>query len=440
MGLFEKRTAAFSWNVKGECFGVLMSKEGSKYKVLNHWSEKASAGAGIANSLSKGQAALGVRENDFIVVGEMGMRCSFKDIQLPCMPAKDLQRSLSFSLASHFPIDPADLHWAFRIVNEKDITGQSLVRLMAIENNVWNDWLDSVGTLKVDQILPAAAVVDSVLEKDVYIPKSDNTKPKASNSGIENDSSEKGFLVSKNEDGLQTVSICLEKDLESTFGAGDNPLDSELLELGSLNDKNPDIQKRFSQVILLAIHGLTANLKKESETGFKIPQEMVPKRNVLLTNLCLVLAIYILALGVFQGSKYIGTRKKEASSIKETTEKLMIDAKKNAIDPKQLETLQQLKIEIDEKVERLASPKDVLALITENLPKEFYVYDFYLRQNRATCKIKKSDPAASSSVLHKKFKDLDFFEDDISIEDNVTNNLITLDLKVQEKILPEEAE
>lgn len=435
MGLFEKRTAAFSWNVKGECFGVLMSKEGSKYKVLNHWSEKASSGAGVANSLSKGQAALGLKENDFVIVGEMGMRCSIKDLQLPCMPAKDLERSLSFSLASHFPVDPADLHWAFRVVNEKDISGQSLVRLMAIENNVWNDWLDSVGTLKVDQILPAAAVADTVLGSDVFIPKSDNLKAKAN---TEASSSDKGFLLSKNEDGLQTVSICSEESLESTFGAGDSPLETDVLDSGSLSSISPETQKRFSQAIILAMHGLTVNLKKEVETGFKIPQEMTPKRNVLLTTICSALAIYILALGIFQASRYIGTRKKEAASIKTVTEKILIDAKKNQIDPKQLEALQQLKLEIDESILRSASPKDALALITENLPKEFYIYNFQFRQNKATCKIKKSNPAASSDVLHKIFKDLEFFDDDVSLEDN--SREISLVLKVQEKPLSEETD
>ena len=125
--------------------------------------------------------------------------------------------------------------------------------------------MDSVGTLKVDQILPAAAVADTVLGSDVFIPKSDNLKAKAN---TEASSSDKGFLLSKNEDGLQTVSICSEESLESTFGAGDSPLETDVLDSGSLSSISPETQKRFSQAIILAMHGLTVQSQKRSRNRF----------------------------------------------------------------------------------------------------------------------------------------------------------------------------
>ncbi|MCH2208257.1 MAG: hypothetical protein MK132_20630 [Lentisphaerales bacterium] len=442
MGIFENRAAAFSWNTKGECFGVILSKDGGKFKVLNYWTEKASSSGGVAASLSKGQSALGLKENDTVIVGEMGMRCSFTDLQMPAMQPKDIQRSLSFSLSSHFPVDPENLHWAFRIVKEKDASGQAIVRLLAIENKHWDDWLDSVGTLKVDQIIPAVAVADSVLEKPVFIPKSDNlqsSKIVAGESSLDSTSTEsKGFLINKNEEGLQVVSICKEQDLEDTFGAGENPLSSENLDLGALSEKSGDYQKRFAQAVLMALHGLTANQKLEAETSFPVPVEMSPKRNVFLTTLCSALAVYLLALGIFQVSKFIGTRKKEAANIRAVTEKIMADSNKNAVDTKQLEALEQLKFEIDEKIDRSASPKDVLSLITKNLPKEFYLSNFQFRQDKATCKVKKSDVAASTSDLFKIFKKIDFFEDDVQIDEG--SKEITLVLEVKKRNLAEETQ
>ena len=165
---------------------------------------------------------------------------------------------------------------------------------------------------------------------------------------------------------------------------------------------------------------------------------MSPKRNVFLTTLCSALAVYLLALGIFQASKFIGTRKKEAANIKAVTEKIIADSNKNAVDLKQLEAFEQLKMEIDDKIDRPASPKDVLSLITKSLPKEFYLSNFQCRQDKATCKVKKSDPVASSSDLFQIFKRIDFFEDDVQIDEGAKD--ITLVLKVEKKIIAEETQ
>ena len=54
MSLFSKRAAGLCWDTKGNCFGVLLKQEGSRFVVIDHWQEKTSNPDAIANALPKG--------------------------------------------------------------------------------------------------------------------------------------------------------------------------------------------------------------------------------------------------------------------------------------------------------------------------------------------------------------------------------------------------
>jgi hypothetical protein len=421
MSLFSKRALGICWDSRGQCTAVLMTKKGNNFRVLDFWSDKALNQDAISPLLPQAFKEMSVSENDVVIAGEAGLKCSFVDLHLPAMVPKDMKKSLSFSLSSHFPIDPTDLSWAFRVVSEKTESGQSHVRLLATKNKNWEDSLDRVGVIKVDQIIPPIAVADSVLQGSVFIQsKKEGT----------------GFVSYKDEDGLMKLKKANEDD--SAFGLGSSPLVTDNLELGPLASEPIDLQGRFVESILLALHGLEVNLTKERETVFPIPKEITPKRNVLTSTLCTAIAVYLLALGIFQLSRYVGTRKKEATNIKAITKVINADMEKNSIDTTELEKLQQFEFEIEEKVVRPASPRDVLIHITKNLPKEFYLSSFHYRGEKATCKVKMTDAAASSSTLFKVFKKVDFFEDDVQVDEN--KGSITLILNVYKKPLEVEEE
>ena len=67
MALFSQRSAAFCWNTRGECFGVLMDREGQNYRLLDSWSGKASGQQTISMVLMEGFNRLNVNENDFVL-------------------------------------------------------------------------------------------------------------------------------------------------------------------------------------------------------------------------------------------------------------------------------------------------------------------------------------------------------------------------------------
>ena len=417
MGIFGVKSAALTWNSKGECFGVLLEKDGQKYKIVKSWNEKASSADAIANSLQKGYASLGITENDVVVVGEMGMKCSFADFNQPLMNPKDMQKSLGFSLSSHFPMDPVDLHWSYRIVEDKKDGGQAQVRLLALKNKVWNDWLDNIGTLKVDQIIAPSAVCDAVVDAPVYIPFN----------------SEKGFVLYHNEEGfLQSQAVLEDGVEESVFGGGESPLRHKLLDAGTLSSKDSQTQAKFAQTVLLAMYGLSPSMKKDKESAFETPKSLVPKRNVVIKTICGALAIFLLMLGIFQGSRYLAFKKKEAANIDFKINQLSKETKINQVDPKDLEALTQLHMEINDKVVRPVSAKDVLVVLTETLPDDFHLTSFSLRSDIIKCKVVVHNEERNWEDLYDIFKKEDFFDKDVQLQRGTRD--ISLTLKVAKNI------
>lgn len=423
MGLFGTKTASLTWNSKGECFGVLMSKEGQKYKVLNYWYEKASNADSIAPVLQKGYSSLGVGENDFLVVGEMGMKCSFADIDQPLMSPKDMKKSLGFSLSSHFPMDPVDLQWSYRVVEQKKGVNQAVVRLMALKKKVWNDWIDHIGTLKVDKIIAPSSVCDAVLDEPVYI--AFNAK--------------KGFILSHNDEGRLQSKAILEENAEGVFGAGEDPLDHELLDTTVMDELDSSTQQKFSEAILLAVYGLTPYLAADKDTAFETPKSIVPKRNVATQTLCVVLGIFLLLLGIFQGARIMAFKKNEAAQIDIKIGNLKKETKLNTIDQELLTNLGELEAEMTTKIERPVSAKDILVVLTETLPDDFYVTNFSLRNDKITCRIvQKEGSEREPEDLYDIFKKEPFFDNDVLFQPGSKDYSLTL--KVAPKVNHEKEE
>ena len=69
MGLFNQRAAGLCWDSGGRCFGVLVSREGHKYKVLKSWTQQVSNPDAIADALLQGTKNLGIKEEDLLVAG-----------------------------------------------------------------------------------------------------------------------------------------------------------------------------------------------------------------------------------------------------------------------------------------------------------------------------------------------------------------------------------
>ncbi len=417
MGIFRIKSAALTWNSKGECFGILIEKDGQKYKVLKNWYEKASSSDAVANSLQKGYASLGISENDIVVVGEMGMKCSFADFNQPLMNPKDMQKSLGFSLSSHFPMDPVDLHWSYRIVDDKKEGGQAQIRLLALKNKVWNEWLDNIGTLKVDQIMSPTAVCDAVFADPVYIPFN----------------SEKGFVLYHNDEGfLQSQSVAEDGVGEGVFGGGEDPLEHELLDPGPLASKDSNTQQKYAQTVLMAMYGLSPSLKKDKESAFETPKALIPKRNVVVKTMCGAFAIFLLMLGIFQGSRYMAFKNKEAANIDFKIEQLKKETKLNRVDSKELEDLTQLYMEMKEKVTRPVSAKDVLVVLTETLPDDFHLTSFSLRSDVIKCKVEVHNEERNWEDLYEIFKKEDFFDKDVQLQKGTRD--VSLNLKVASNI------
>ncbi|NQZ59785.1 MAG: hypothetical protein HRT88_20220, partial [Lentisphaeraceae bacterium] len=162
MVIFNQRAAAFCWNKQGECFGVLICRDGQNFKVLAHWTQTVNNIEAVAAALQQGYKQMALIDNDIVVAGEMGLRCCFADTEVPPLNTRDLYSSLQFSLANHFPVDSTELNWGYRILTSDHKASPLPVRLVALKTALWNEWLGNIGTLKVDQLISPAAVADAV--------------------------------------------------------------------------------------------------------------------------------------------------------------------------------------------------------------------------------------------------------------------------------------
>jgi len=417
MGLFSQRSAAFCWDKHGSCFGLLLCRDGQKYKVLNSWSKVASSSELIADTIQQGYKELGVKEDDYVTAGELGMRCSFSDLMTPQMKDKDLQNSLSFSMANHFPLDAADLHWGYRIL--KSVKGEALlpVRLAALKKGLWNEWLGHIGSLKIDQLISPAAVADAVLDEAIYIPLN----------------SEKGFLLEKNEEGLFHAQNINQTEVdEDVFGAGKLGLKHDKINCSALNKLPLPQQQSFAQVILLALYGLSPLLKKDKETLFQLPQSVKPKRNIFVRTACMLCTVYLVMLGIYHYSRYLAKKKNEVRSISRKIDDLNRKIKRNTTPEKNAQALKDLYAEITENTDKPLGIKNLLSIISSKLPKEYYLKDFYAATTQVRCRILVNPEYPEyefpdTAQLFSIFREIEIFDKDIDIAER--NNEITMTLK-----------
>ncbi|MDX9980593.1 MAG: hypothetical protein RBU25_11265 [Lentisphaeria bacterium] len=269
---------ALTWNTAGECRGVLVRGRGERLAVQAHWQARADASASLAECLAEGLARLGTGESALVVAGAADAACGIAETTVPPLKTTELRGALGFELARACPLPPDRIVWGYRLLPAEK--GKRVpARLFFLRQTAWEHWLESVGDLKIDALVPPQAALDPVLaELDLVLAAANGER----------------FLFTRTGKGGRAV-----RPADATtpaFGNGPQPLAWDRLVPGPLANLPADQQATYAPALVLAAYGTTRGLVDDRATGFPVPYNLQPRRNQLNRFLATALVVLLVSL------------------------------------------------------------------------------------------------------------------------------------------------
>ena len=271
---------ALTWNAAGECRGVLVRGRGERLSVLAHWQGKADASASVAECLGEGLSRLGTGDTALVVAGAADAACGVAEVSIPALKTNELRGALGFEVARNCPLPVDRVIWAYRRLPMTQGT-RLPVRLFYLRQVAWEHWLESVGGLKLDAIIPPQAALDPVLaERDVMLPLPNGER----------------FLFSRTAKGGRAMRAA--SDNEDAFGSGAEPLAWDRVALGPLASLPGDEQASYAAALVLGAYGLLPDKASGRTNGFPVPYNLQPRRNQLNRFLAVALVLLVATLSL----------------------------------------------------------------------------------------------------------------------------------------------
>jgi len=269
---------ALTWNTAGECRGVLVRGRGERLAVLARWQARADASISLAECLAEGLDRLGTGESALVVAGAADAACGIAEASVPALKAAELRGALGFELARACPVPPDRIVWGYRLLPAEK--GKRIpARLFFLRQTVWEHWLESVGDLKLDALVPPQAVLDPILaERDLVLPTGNGER----------------FLFARTAKGGRALRPA--DDATDAFGNGPEPLAWNRLAPGPLAELPPEQQAAYAPAVVLAAYGTSRCLADDRGTGFPVPFNLQPRRNQLNRFLAAALVFLLVLL------------------------------------------------------------------------------------------------------------------------------------------------
>ena len=288
MSEFARKDAiGLTWCADGSCHGVRLRRAGDSLSAVGYWT-CAGGDEELTVSLPRGLQALEPDDNTIVIVGGAESCYGLADVSVPDLNPDQLRHALQYELHKHAPVATDELAWGYRTTTAGSTGKQNQVRVTFMRETEWRRWVDNVSGLthSIDLIVPPAATVDPLLNgRSVYIPSPGR---------------EQGFIYTPNGNGR--VLRCGPPP-EQTFGALPDPLDAPNLMLGGLEEMAPEEQQRYAPALLLAMYGLTRNVKGDAKTWFRVPVELQTQRHRQSRRVAVALILYIVALAAIIGGR-----------------------------------------------------------------------------------------------------------------------------------------
>ncbi len=277
---------ALTWDERGDCRGVRMTRQGNRWLVLAYWNcEANTADSDISTSLAEGMRKLGGDGVSSVVAGPHECACGFVDLAMPNLDMESLRQAFRFELNKQAPVEEDNLAWGFRSLETTDQQGKKMYRLVYMPLQKWRRMLDIAGAITggVDTIIPVPAALDPALAGESLF--------------IDSSESEEGYLLVPGERGRELVFGDFSDS--SAFGAGDQPLAWPGLDIGELAGLPVSEQRKFAGAIVLALYGTSQSLRADRKAWIQVPGELRPQRHRLARRVAAGLLVYLALILLF---------------------------------------------------------------------------------------------------------------------------------------------
>ncbi len=373
--LFSKECIALTWDEGGVCRGVRMVRHGDRYSIIAHWQGACGFEDELSSVLSRGIRELGGDDTTPLVVGSVGGEFGFIDLSMPDLDSDNLRNALRFELNKQAPVKSDQLVWGFRVIGVENSKRQ-LVRLVYIPKTRWEDLMDRLGGLgwKLDAIIPAPAALDPILaDTPLFIEDGGGTGADC--------------LYMPGRQGRELLYPAPDSVREPAWGAGDDPLALEGLEIGGLADLSAAEQRPFAGAAVLGMYGTSSCLRTDRKNWLPLPEVMRPRRHQFGRRTAAMLGIYIGFILLFSlGRGYVeGVRYLDELQSREDEIRRRIDQLSNGRGTQQfVSALREDLVELN-----LNRPTLLQCLIdlTENIPDEYWVSNFNWRDGEIELQI-----------------------------------------------------
>ena len=370
MTIFSRTScAAFTWDSTGECRGVLVQGRGDRVRVRAFWQAKAGPDSSVAECLRDGFAALGAGDSTLVVAGAADAACGLAEVEVPALKTTELRAALGFELARHCPLPSERVAWGYRVLPGNAKRTRLPARIFYLRQAAWERWIEAVGGLKLDAIVPPAAVLDPLLaDVGVVLPVSGG----------------ESFLLSPDGHGGRTVAAADGKD----DGA---PAAWACVQPGPLAQLPPGEQASFAVAVLLGAYGVSSGFQADRAGGLPVPYNLQPRRNVLNRFLAaaMVAAIVVLVAVAFWREYAARSACLEALRRENADVQREIDSRSKAVAATSEGALDVLAKEMREANLELSRPSlaAVLVELTETIGTDSWSYKFDWRDGGVAIEI-----------------------------------------------------
>ncbi len=392
--------------INGVCRAVKM--EGSRKEFeIQAVAECTLEGEDNAEQIKELVDSLNPSDNSLVIAGSDRLGNTV-DLIMPKLSPEDLQSALQFEIPKYTPLSDEDVIWGYRIVGDIGEKGQHL-RLGITPATEWEHTISLLGSVStgVEMIMPPPMALDPAFGDVDYCCFDDGCNRS---------------MLTKNDEGLRDAAFVEVDALTNPFQlpatVGINP------------ECSAEVDENLCKASLLAVYGLTANLRKDRRTWVKVPQTIQTKRRRSLMVVNAILALVLLGAGIYTGVSYLVAYNKEVGVYSKHVDRLKKEIEAISVVKADDKLITQLEKEMDDVLRDRPGFANLLSIITEIIDDSHWSDRFSWNGERFTIGLKTTKDDSDVAML---LEQSGYFENVTFKKDTSTSGQVALTVEMQVK-------
>lgn len=347
--------------------------------------------------------------DDTLVIAGSDRLGTSVDLVMPKLSADDLHHALEFEVPKYTPLSDEDIIWGYRVIGDMGEKGQH-IRLGVVSADQWEHFISLVSSVSkgIEMILPPVMALDPAFGDVDFCTFDDGNNRN---------------MLCKSSDGLREAVFVEVDPLESSFKI---PRNIDIADNCSVDDDEISYK-----AVLMAVYGLTANIRKDRRSWIKVPQTIKSKRPLSLMFINVLLLVGIMGMAIFTGVKHLSVYNKKVAVYKKHIERLKKENSKINVVKADDELISALEQEMDDVLRNRPGFTNLLTVITETVDDSHWCDSFSWDGERFSIKLKTNN---ENSDVAMALEQSGYFENVTFKKNQSSSGLIeiTVDMQVKE--------